>query len=355
VASLRGVVGGGVLVDTGSSDGTVAEFERAARDAGWCECIVDHKEFGTPFPFATARNYALGRAREFFPHASHFLFLDCDETLEGELPFPLPDGDLFACQLVSQGGGTVGSDCLLIRAGLDGEFTPITHEAFTPAGEYREVWLPGVRIISHDDSTRRASGLKARHDVELLTAWCAEHPADHRAQYYLAQSLWNVAQESGASREDALAAFSKRIVMGGHPEETWFSMYMRAACLEKMRQPRPVVIEAYLTAYNADPSRNEPLCALWSYLFEQRETAGDWALMEMLARSICDKPEPARGMYIDRSAYKWRGPYMYGLALLGRNQWARALANLKSIFPLLPDDERIIARQAITICREKMT
>lgn len=360
VGSLGGVVEGAVLVDTGSTDGTVAEFERACMDTGIIGAMQSKlfNEPGQPFPFALARNYALSAAREIFPAATHILFLDCDETLEVDDPsvFEL-EGDLFCCHMLSQGGQTRGMDCLMIRADLEGEFTPITHEAFTPKGEYREVFLPGVRIVSHDDSARRGSGNKSRHDVELLEPWCREHPDDHRAQYYLAQSLWNVAKESD-DREGlirALLAFEKRILMGGHPEESWFSMYMRAACLEKLEQSRPIVLDAYLTAYNADPSRVEPLCALWSYLFERREETRDWALMRMLASEMVGKPEPTRGMYVDVKAYKWCAAYMLGLSRMGLGDWKGAAGGLRNVFPLLPEDEKIVARQAIVICQEKTT
>lgn len=360
--SVRGLIDGWCILDTGSTDGT-REIIRAELD-GIPGRLVGVDYGSGPFPFATARNEALKLARDMRPE--RILFLDADETLElvgprawdtDSLAFA---GDLACCHMLSQGGQTRGMDCLMIRGDLPGEFTPITHEAFKPAGEYREVFLPGVRIVSHDDSDRRGSGNKSRHDVELLTVWCAEHPDDHRAQYYLAQSLWNVAKELsddvslGGPLARALFAFERRILMGGHPEETWFSMYMRGACLEKLKATRPVIVDAYLTAYNADPTRNEPLCALWSYYFEHRETTADYTLMRMLAGEMLMKGEPDRGMYVDLKAYKWCPQFMYGLALLGLNRWGVAEKTLKDVFPLLPEDEKIIARQAIAICRDKV-
>jgi tetratricopeptide (TPR) repeat protein len=321
---------------------------------GWCAregvpCDMSVRVFaekGEPFPFADARNYALMCARLHAPE--RILFLDCDEELVGEIPDDT--GDFGVAFHVTKDTGSRGTDLLVMRGDLPGHFTPVTHEAFLPSVPHRQEFISGAYILSHADSARRASGLKNVHDALMLEKWCSEHPQDSRASYYLAQTYFNMERW-----EDALAECERRIGLGGHPEETWMTLYKRARCLEHLGKPRPLVVDAYLSVYSANPERNEPLCALFSYLLERGgENVPDLPIMEMLIWAM-KRAEPVEGMYIDPSCYSWRPAFMRGVLRLARGDWALAQAALhRALESDMPAEERRVAEGCIVVCKEKL-
>jgi hypothetical protein len=349
LGSVRGRGVTGVCgVDTGSVDRTV-EVVRAWGAENGVPCDMSVRVFalkGEPFPFADARNYALMCARLHAPE--RILFLDCDEELVGEIPDDT--GDFGVAFHVTKDTGSRGTDLLVMRGDLPGHFTPVTHEAFLPSVPHRQVFISGAYILSHADSARRASGLKNVHDALMLEKWMLEHPGDARAAYYLAQSYYALERW-----EDALATYELRLQLGGHPEESWMALYSRAVCLERLGKPRPLVVDAYLSVYSANPERNEPLCALFSYLFGMGgERCPDMALLEMLCGAM-RRSEPAEGMYVDPSAYTWRPEFMRGVVRVAKGDWALAQAALhRALESDMPAEERRVAEGCIVVCKEKL-
>jgi tetratricopeptide (TPR) repeat protein len=341
-------VAGVVAVDTGSEDGTAGLVVAWCADNGLPYSVSTRvfADRGQPFPFADARNYALMRAREKNPE--RILFLDCDEELVGDIPGDT--GDFGVCHHVTKDTGSRGTDLLVMRGDLPGHFTPVTHEAFLPSVEHRQVFISGAHILSHADSARRASGLKNAHDAVMLEKWMQEHPRDSRAAYYLAQTYYALERW-----EDALATYELRLALGGHPEESWMALYSRAVCLERLGKPRPLVVDAYLSVWSANPERNEPLCALWSYLFGTGgENCPDMAFLELLTQGM-RRSEPVEGMYVDPSAYTWRPEFMRGVVRVARGEWALAQAALtRALECELPAEELRVAEGCIRVCKERL-
>jgi hypothetical protein len=350
LGGLTGKIDGVCCVDTGSSDRSIEVVRN------WCagegiHCSVSQQVFnapGSPFPFADARNYALSRARAFNPE--RILFLDCDEELVGEIPDDT--GDFGVAFHVTKDTGSRSTDLLIMRGDLPGHFTPITHEAFLPSVEHRQEFISGAYILSHADSARRQSGVKLTHDAVMLEKWCAEHPDDTRASYYLAQTYFGLERW-----DDCMAECGRRVAMSApaHPQETWTTLYLRARCLEHVRAPRPVVVDAYLSVYSANPERNEPLCALWSYLFGMGgENCPDLGLLDLLTQGM-RRSEPAEGMYVDPSAYTWRPEFMRGVVQVAKGDWIRAQAALhRALESDMPAEERRVAEGCIVVCKEKL-
>lgn len=348
LGGLSGKVAGVCGVDTGSGDGSIEVVREWCAAAG-VECDVSVRVFNAPgeaFPFADARNYALMCARLHAP--DRILFLDCDEELIGEIPDDT--GDFGVAFHVTKDTGSRGTDLLIMRGDLPGHFTPITHEAFLPSVEHRQEFISGAYILSHADSARRQSGKKLEHDAALLEKWVGEHPEDSRAWYYLAQTYygqerWNL----------ACSTYEHRLTLGGHPEENWMSLYSRAVCLERLGEPRPLVVDAYLSVYSANPERNEPLCALWSYLFGMGgENCPDLGLLDLLTQGM-RRSEPVEGMYVDPSAYTWRPEFMRGCVRIARGDWKGAWSALtRALESQLPEEELRVAERCVRVCKEKL-
>ena len=233
------------------------------------------------------------------PCSDNFLlFIDADETLEGDLPPPeiLADYDVVQCRAI----GPAGIWCyrnLLARASIPWVFTPITHETLMPADgrKVRELDWSGCHIVQHDDSARRNSGAKGPEDVRLLEAWLAEHPNDSRAWFYLARSYQMVNEPA-----KAFSAYARRCELrGGDPQEIAVSRLFMGKI--QTTDGDQLANENYMAAYRADPFRAEALCGIASNCIEVRDFVG----AEMAARQACALTDPPGRIFSEQAAYDW--------------------------------------------------
>jgi hypothetical protein len=112
------------------------------------------------------------------------------------------------------------------------------------------VWIEGV---SHNKSKVRWR----EFDLRVLTAEADAKPGDARVQFYLARTYMQLGEY-----ERAIAAFQKRIDMGGWHEEVFQSMLDQGRALVHLgRDPTPRL----RAAFEACPWRAEPLyeLAMW--------------------------------------------------------------------------------------------
>jgi len=211
LASVAGVVDEMALVDTGSTDRTVA----LARGAG--ARVIERAWTGD---FSAARNAALAESR-----ADYVLVLDADERLAGGARkllrevvqkaridcglLPLHHADALAASEgeVLSGRRRIGEPMLLprlLRRTPELAWQGIVHES-------PSAWLaqPGRRVCALEapivhygaiPALRESRG-KNRRNMELLERRCAEHPHDANARAYLALECARAGQRERARVE----------------------------------------------------------------------------------------------------------------------------------------------------------
>lgn len=319
LAAMRPWIDSWVIVDTGSADGTqqriadcLAGLPGALHERPWRD-------------FAHNRNEALALARQQCEPGDYILFIDADETLRVPDGFRWPalagDGYRFRCEL----NGWQYQRNALVRAGVPWRWEGVIHEYLTC--DDRGTWddLAGPAIVVSRDGARARDPHTYLRDIEVLERAVANAPENARYRFYLAQSH----RDAGHPAE-ALRHYRARAAMGGWEEERWFALYQCAAMLAAAQAPAETVTAAYLAAYQARPTRAEPLCDLarWHRLRQE------YALGHLYAQRAAAMPMPDDALFVDASVYKWRAldelavsAYYVGDLAQGRAALAKLLAD----------------------------
>lgn len=290
------------IVDTGSTDGTpdlAGELWPGARVLS-----VEWDGFG---PARTAAFTAAHGA------ADWLLALDADMTVEIDEGWePDPGVDAYA---VSMGNG--GAFTWRLPLVLNGSVTFASigrcHEytARADGRDMRVVPTDAVRVRYPD----RSSPAKTEWQLELLRRDLAERPDDPRTIFYIAQTL----RDAGRPLE-ARHLYLRRAGMGGWEPERWYAQY-RAALLTDW----PARAGELLAAWEARPTRLEPVVALLRDLNSRSMHRSAWALAE----SAWTGTPPADDLFVDRSAWPQVLAEM-GIAgwYTGRRDWSKRIGRM---------------------------
>jgi hypothetical protein len=288
LASVKPWIDRWVIVDTGSSDGTQDMVRAFLRD-------VPGTLHERPWrDFSHNRNEALELAR---PTADYLLFIDADETLVMPAGFRWPaldgDGYRFDCEYAQLRYHRNA----LIATRLPWRWCGVLHEYLDCSEPHGWRALPGPKILVNHDGARARDPQTYLRDIEVLERALVADPGNCRYVFYLAQSLRDAGQLA-RSRERYL----QRAAMGGWEEERWCAQFRAAQLHELTGAPPEQVREAYLAAYQARPTRAEPLYELARYHRER----GTFALAHLFAQQAAALPEPGDTLFVDATVYAWR-------------------------------------------------
>jgi GR25 family glycosyltransferase involved in LPS biosynthesis/glycosyltransferase involved in cell wall biosynthesis/GT2 family glycosyltransferase len=279
-----------VVVDTGSSDGTQEAVRRFFARHGVPGQVVDRpwRDFGSN------RSEALALARE-ISTSDYLWMMDADDVMEGK-----PDlGNLTAGAYHLRFGPDFEYWRLqLFRRDLPWKYVGVLHEypaCDQPAEQGR---IEGdYRMLSRRLGSRNRDPDKYQHDAAILEAALARDPENTRHAFYLAQSLFDAKQY-----ERALAAYGRRIAMGGWQEEVFYSRYRSAMCLEWLGRPAAEAREAYEECFREHPHRAEPLVRA-AALARKNE---DFFDAYVLAKRAAQVAKPAGGLFVQTADYDYR-------------------------------------------------
>ena len=188
-----------LILDTGSTDGSQAAYERAF--TGWASnTVVAHKTFD-PWRFDTARNYALS----LLPHDIDLcIALDMDEVLQSGWRAALEKVDdsitrprykyVWSWTAPGVEGLVYGGDKIHRRHGYFWKH-PV-HETLKPIGGGEVIeWVDGLEIHHHPDPTKSRSQY-----LPLLELAVEEEPNDDRNCFYLAREYFFHGRHAEAAR-----------------------------------------------------------------------------------------------------------------------------------------------------------
>ncbi|MFC5490941.1 glycosyltransferase [Dokdonella soli] len=314
------------IVDTGSDDGTQDTIRRLL--GGLPGELIERPWVD----FATNRNEALDLARRYGDYA---LIIDADDVLEVAPRRSFAGLDLPGYAIEIAGPTSNYWRDTLLRLDVDWVWKGVVHEYPTCSRMDDVPRLGGLRIRVIGGGARSRAGLREKylHDAELLRRALADEPDNTRYAFYLAQSL----RDAGLM-EEALAAYQRRVELGGWEEEVFFSKYCIALIKQRLGHAFDDVTSAYLAAWRAQPQRAEPVCHLASYLLEKQhyEQARDYA------RIASATPVPAQGLQVNHSAYGWLPRNALAGALFALKDYQGCLVACREMLadPSLPPAER---------------
>lgn len=323
------------IVDTGSTDDTIAIIRRLCREQS-VPCAVVNYEF---LDFSQARNVAFKFAqqvRDYNEFSAHFaLMVDADMELKVDDPhaFDNLSANALSYDMMQRGGSVAYANRRLVN--LDWGQPPyvgVTHEYIDveAAG-----MIDGAWFLDHADGSNRAN--KYDRDAKLLNEALKTDPTNARSWFYLG----NTYRDAGNPLL-AIEAYDKRIELGGWDEETHNAMMNRAqAHLDWKDEPR--FVAGMLAAYGFRPQRAEPLYDLAKYF---REKGNNAAALAMAEAGVNIK-RPNDLLFVNEFVYSHGLRYEYSIAGYYNAEarpFAAEITNDLALDPTCPADFRASAR-----------
>ncbi len=252
-----------VILDTGSTDGTPALIY-AACDAAGVPCTVATSSFVN---FSQARNEAFALAKvNNLPDAwcQFALLMDADMELVVDDPaaFHALGANALSYDMMQKAGTISYANRRIVNMSCPKDpYVGVTHEYIDVPSDGM---ISGAHFIDHADGSNRKD--KYARDIRLLTEALADDPGNARYWYYLANSY----MDAGDFKK-AVAAYDKRIEIGGWDEEVHSAVMKRASCYNDLGEPDKFVA-GMIGAYSFRPQRAEPLYDLARYYREKGNT-----------------------------------------------------------------------------------
>lgn len=157
--------------------------------------------------------------------------------------------------------------------------------------------------------------------LSILQEETRDHPSDTRSSFYLART-YNVVKNHTA----ALAEFQRRVSLGGWREEVYESLYAIAWQKEALHAPWSEVQQAFLDAHAHSPERAEPLYAIASHWYKEKNPA----LAYLFASHASTLIYPvSASLWVQADVYGWQCQFLVGMTGLDvhkDHEGARALA-----------------------------
>ncbi len=290
--SVRPIINHWVIVDTGSTDGTQDIIRDHLRD-------LPGELHERPWrDFAHNRSEALMLARS---RSDYTLIIDADDTLELEAPaLPTLTNDAYTIEI--RDTGTVYHRLQLVRSKLPWRYEGVLHEYLTCDEAGQSEFLSTVRMRRNHDGARRKDPETYRRDVSVLEAALQRETSPFlraRYRFYLAQSY-----KDCGDWERALENYLARSELGFWQEEIFTSLYCAAQMKESLGRPDQEVIDAYLRAADALPTRAEALHGASRFC---RVTSRHEEGYQIAKRGL-EIPMPSDGLFIE--------PWIYEFGLL---------------------------------------
>lgn len=330
--SVRPFIDYWVIVDTGSTDGTQDVIRAHFHD-------IPGELHERPWrDFGTNRSEAIALARG---RAEYSVVMDADHVLAAPHGFSFRDLAADGYFITHRYAGVQYGLATLLCDRIAWRYEGVLHEYVTADVPHRFVPLAGPWVDVYHEGARSRDPRTYLKDVAVLEAALANEPGNTRYAFYLAQSLKDAGEWSRA-----LAAFRRRAIMGGWDEEAWHARYQAAQIAERLDLPAAEIERAYLEAFNARPSRAEPLVQLarWHRLRQE------WALALLYARAAVAIEPPTDQLFVEEAVYAWRALDELSIAAWhagAREEGRRATERLVSEGRFPPSErERIVKNLA---------
>lgn len=296
--SLKDYIDYYVIVDTGSTDDTIALVEREMSGYG-----IPGEVHQRPWVnFGTNRQQALELARA-ANKTDWLLFIDADEELGVSDPKfyeKLEPGVTYMIEKHHEGLRYGVPYLLPMSANVRWE-GPVHNYLVELDGHWRRESRRDVWIIYHPFEGAKSHGVskeeKYLRDAHVLEEYLQEHPDDPRSLFYLGQSY-----RDAGHLEKALEGYRKRTLVDGWSEEKFMAQLEVGRLSIRLERSEHVVLQELLSAYNLRPTRAEPLYELARHFRLQ----GSYPMAHLFAKAAVQTPRPDDHLFLVESVYAWR-------------------------------------------------
>lgn len=287
-----------VIVDTGSTDETIALIRREMEQYG-LPGEVHEREWKN---FGFNRQQALELAVQ-ADKCEWVLFVDADEELGVSDPKfyeKLEPGVSYNIEKHHSGERYAVPQLININANEWRWEGPVHEYIVRVAGPERSETRHDVWIIYHSGEGARSHGVsqeeKYLRDAKILEEYLMEHPGDPRSQFYLGQSY-----KDAGHFEKAYEAYQKRVELGGWIQERFMAQLNTGQMAILLKMPESVILQHFLDAYEMRPTRAEALHALARYYRE----SGQPQKAHLFAKTGVDIQRPDDILFVAQWVYDW--------------------------------------------------
>lgn len=324
------------ILDTGSKDGTqdmIRAILGADRGVVYEEPFID---------YGASRNRALELAQLAGQRSPIFsLMLSADETVFNAHSlrnfveqYAEADGDQHEAYSVQMDVGWRFDSLRLSRTDKGWRYVRRVHEYLSaPDGRFRQtlrVPLSFIRFRVTDPQRREEREWTI---LRILIEDKRDNPNDTRTSFYLART-YNVLR----NHTEALNEFRRRVSLGGWQEEVYESLYAIAWQLEALKEPWPLIHHAFLEAYEHSPERAEPLYAIASHFYKEKQIAT--AFVYAFHASTLPYPTKA-SLWVQRSVYEWQCHFLVGMTAYKLERYVDGARSLMTAARYRPNDPLI--------------
>ena len=288
--SVRDHVHSWVIVDTGSSDDTMARIAAIMEGIPGALHQRPWRDFGHNRSEAAQLAYAM--------NSDYLLFMDADDSFVPDAGFAWPELTADTYELILQSEHLRYTRNALVSTRLHWRWCGVLHEYpdATPAAQSTGR-IEGTHILSRREGARSRDPDKYRKDAAVLRDALVREPDNARYAFYLAQSLRDADEPLAA-----LKAYRHRVTMGGWIEEHWRAALEVARLEEQLGNPLTTVQQSYLSAFELRVQRAEPLVDLARYMRRNNR----YALAYLYASQACKLPMPNDKLFVEAPAYQWK-------------------------------------------------
>ncbi len=313
-----------VIVDTGSTDDTIALIQREMAAYG-IEGEVHEREWVN---FGVNRQQALELAVA-ANRCDWLLFIDADEELgvaDSRFFEKLAPGMSYVLEKHHDHLRYAVPHLVNVRSTRWRWEGPVHNYLVTVEGAGERRRLEDVWIVYHSGEGAKSHGVtqeqKYLRDARLLEQHLEEHPDHPRSQFYLGQSY-----KHAGWFEQAQAAYRKRAAMAGWEEERFMAQLEVGRLAIQLDQPEATVLHELLAAYELRPSRAEPLHELARYFRAKKR----YAKAYLFARAGMGMPKPNDHLFIAQDVYDWRLFDEVGISAYYVGRYAEAKAACEAV------------------------
>lgn len=298
--SLAGCIDYYVIVDTGSTDDTIALIDREMRAYG-----IPGEVHSRPWVnFGVNRQQALELAVQ-ANRADWLLFIDADEELGVSDPTfyeKLEPGVSYDIEKHHGGIRYAVPHLINVRTGKYRWAGPVHNYLVVTEGPKKRKLRRDVWIVYHHGEGAKSHGVtreeKFLRDARILEEDLEQNPGNPRSQFYLAQSY-----RDAGHLEKALSEYRKRVAMdGGWEEERFVAQLEVGRITVRLGRAEDAVLAELLSAYNLRPTRAEPLYELARY-FRTRQL---YAMASLFAKAGAGTPRPPDSLFVAANVYDWQ-------------------------------------------------
>lgn len=285
-----------VIVDTGSTDGTQDLIRKYFAEKGIPGEL--HERPWVNFGHNRSEALALCDGK-----GDYAWMIDADDRIVGK--FKYPNGKNLVADAYALKCGR--ENCIwwrnqIFKTGIGWKYIGVLHEyAHCEKQPLVQMKLDGDYALEARTLGHRNVDIspveKYSKDALVLEEALKTDTTNSRYQFYLAQSYFDSQQW-----DKAIAAYYKRVEMGGWEEECYYSLFRVALCEISKESPWTTVQQKFLDAYDYRPCRAESLHAIARFL----RMNGRPRAAYLFAKEAAQIPYPQHDiLFVDNNVYNW--------------------------------------------------